>query len=118
MFLQSNEYMGKIVGFTYVRNGFEYGYPFIASIQSLLPLVEELIVVVGDSTDKTKQAIQDLKNPKIKIIDVIWDMSLRQGGVLFAQQSNIGIVKKSRNFKKGRWASLSFFTFLGRLPAH
>lgn len=81
----------KISGFTYVRNGFEYQYPFIASIESLLPIVDELIVVVGDSSDGTKKAILDLNENKIKIIDSIWDNSLRYGGELFAEQANIGI---------------------------
>lgn len=81
----------KISGFTYVRNGFEYGYPFIASIKSLLPIVDELIVVVGDSSDETRKAIEQLRETKIKIVDSVWDNSLREGGKLFAEQSNIGI---------------------------
>jgi glycosyltransferase involved in cell wall biosynthesis len=88
-----------ISGFTYVRNGFTYGYPFIQSIQSLLPLVDELIVVVGNSTDNTREAIVNLNNPKIKIIDTIWDENIRTGGKIFALQSNIGI----ENIK-GDWA--------------
>ena len=82
-----------ITGFTYVRNGFEYQYPFIESIKSLLPIVDELIVVVGDSSDRTRRAIEELGEVKIKIIDSIWDPSLRIGGKLFAEQANIGIRK-------------------------
>jgi len=89
----------KISGFTYVRNGFQYGYPFLASIQSLLPLVDELIVVVGDSTDHTKEAIEALNEPKIKIIDSIWSEELRINGKIFAEQSNIGLQHTS-----GDWA--------------
>lgn len=81
----------KISGFTYVRNGFEYQYPFIASIKSLLPIVEELIVVVGNSSDGTRKAIEELEEEKIRIVDSIWDNSLRSGGKLFAEQSNIGV---------------------------
>ena len=81
----------KISGFTYIRNGFEYAYPFIASIKSLLPIVDELIVVVGDSSDGTRKAIEQLREGKIKIVDSVWDNSLRKGGGLFAEQSNIGI---------------------------
>ncbi len=81
----------KISGFTYVRNGFEYQYPFIASIKSLLPIVDELIVVVGDSVDGTRKAIEELDDIKIRIVDSIWDNSLRSGGNLFAEQSNIGV---------------------------
>lgn len=88
-----------ISGFTYVRNGFKYGYPFLASIQSLLPVVDELVVVVGDSTDGTRAAIEQLQQEKIVIIDSVWDESLRQNGKIFAQQSNIGL-----SAIKGDWA--------------
>jgi len=83
--------MIKISGFTYVRNGFTYGYPFLASIRSLLPIVDELVVVVGDSTDGTREAIEKLDDHKLKIIDTIWDEENRGSGKIFSQQANIGI---------------------------
>jgi len=81
----------KIAGFTYVRNGFDYGVPFLESIQSVLPICDEFIVAVGDSNDGTREAIVALNDPKIKIIDTIWDMQLRVGGKVFAQQANIAL---------------------------
>lgn len=81
----------KISGFTYVRNGINYQYPFLASIQSLLPIVDEMIVVVGDSTDGTRDAILALNDEKIKIVDSIWDEDSRKNGKIFAHQSNLGI---------------------------
>ena len=83
----------KISGFTYIRNGFEYQYPFIASIKSLLPIVDELIVVVGDSSDGTRDAIEELGEVKIKIEDSVWNNLLRSEGKLFAEQANIGVRK-------------------------
>ena len=81
----------SISGFTYIRNGFKYGYPFIASIRSLLPLVDEIIVVVGDSEDGTREAVENIGDAKIRIIDSVWDETLRENGKIFAQQSNIGL---------------------------
>lgn len=81
----------KLAGFTYVRNGFDYGVPFLESIQSVLPICEAFIVAVGDSSDGTREAIEKLNSPKIKIIDTIWDMNLREGGKVFAQQANIAL---------------------------
>jgi len=81
----------KISAYGYVRNGFTYGVPFLESIQSVLPICDEFIAVVGDSTDGTREAIENLNNPKIKIIDTIWDDNLRKEGKIFAQQSNIGL---------------------------
>ncbi len=66
------------------------GYPFLQSIQSVLPIVDEFVVVVGDSTDGTREAVAAL-SPKIKIIDTVWDMKLRSGGRIFAQQANLGL---------------------------
>jgi glycosyltransferase involved in cell wall biosynthesis len=81
----------KISAYTYVRNGLKMKYPFLESIQSAIGIVDEYIVVLGDSDDGSREAILNLNNPKIKIIDVVWDMSLREGGKLFAIQSNIGL---------------------------
>lgn len=79
----------KISAFSYVRNGFQYGVPFIESIQSVLPICDEFVVAVGDSKDGTREAIENLNDPKIKIVDTIWDEKLTLGGKIFAQQSNI-----------------------------
>ncbi len=81
----------KISGFTFVRNGITFGYPFVQSIQSLLPVVDELIVVVGDSTDGTREAIGKINDKKIRIVDTVWDENLRKSGKIFAQQSNLGL---------------------------
>ena len=66
------------------------GYPFLQSIQSVLPVVDEFVLVVGDSTDGTREAVLKL-SPKIKVIDTVWDMKLRSGGKIFAQQANLGL---------------------------
>lgn len=81
----------KISGFSYVRNGFDYGVPFLEAYQSILPICDEFIVTVGEGNDGTKQAIQQLNDPKIKIIDTVWDMSLRANGKIFAQQTNLAL---------------------------
>lgn len=55
----------------------------------MLPICDEFIVVVGNSSDGTREAILALNNPKIKIIDTIWDDNLRVGGQILAQQTDI-----------------------------
>lgn len=89
----------KISGFSYVRNGFELGYPFMEAIQSILPICDEFVIAVGDSTDGTREAIAELEQQKIKIIDTKWDMKLREGGKVFAQQANIALDNTT-----GEWA--------------
>ena len=81
----------KISGFSYVRNGFDYGVPFLEAYQSILPVCDEFIVTVGEGNDGTKEAIQKLNDPKIRIIDTVWDMSLRANGKIFAQQTNMAL---------------------------
>lgn len=81
----------KISGFTFIRNGVELDYPFIESITSVLPAVDEMVIVVGDCSDGTKEKILALQNPKIRIINTVWDESLRKGGEILAQQTNIAL---------------------------
>ena len=56
----------KLSGFTYIRNGSSLHYPFIESIKSLLPIVDEYVVLVCDSTDDTKELIENINDHKIK----------------------------------------------------
>src|SRR4030095_10433610 len=81
----------KISGFTFIRNGVKLQYPFVESIHSILPVCDEMIVAVGDSADGTREAIEKLDHNKIKIIDTVWDDSLRDGGKILAQQTNIAL---------------------------
>lgn len=71
-----------VSGFTIIRNGVIYGYPFKEAILSVLPLCDEFIVNVGDSQDETLQIIKSINSEKIKIIESKWDMSLKDGLVL------------------------------------
>lgn len=81
----------KISAYTYVRNGLYYRYPFIQAIRSVLPIVDEFVVVLGDSTDGSRRAILNMHSAKVRIVDTVWDVNLREGGKLFAQQSNVGL---------------------------
>ena len=65
----------KISGFTFVRNGRKLGYPFAASIRSVLPLVDEFIVNVPCSTDDTLEVVRAIGDSKIRIIESPWDES-------------------------------------------
>lgn len=81
----------KVSGFSYIRNGFSYDYPFIESICSALAVCDEFIIAVGNSTDGTREAIEAIGSEKIRIIDTVWDENLREGGKMFAMQANIGL---------------------------
>lgn len=81
----------KISGFSFIRNGIKLGYPFMESMQSILPICDEFIIVVGNSNDGTKEMILNLKEQKIKVIDSIWDDNNRILGSELAHQTNIAL---------------------------
>ena len=78
----------RVVGFTFVRNAIRYDYPVLESINSLLPLCDEVVVAVGNSDDATLALIQRIKSPKIRIIETVWDDSLREGGRVLALETD------------------------------
>lgn len=78
----------KVSGFTIIRNGVEFEYPFIESIKSVLPLCDEMIVAVGNSTDNTLEMVEAIDSPKIRIIQTVWDDTLRVGGRVLAVETD------------------------------
>ena len=78
----------KVSGFTFIRNAVKYDYPIVESIRSILPLVDEYIVLVGKSDDHTKELIESIGSPKVKIFSSVWDDSLRQGGRVLAIETD------------------------------
>ena len=71
----------KVSGFTFIRNGVDLGYPFILSINSILPLCDEFIVVVGKSHDDTLERVKAIGSEKIKIIETTWNDTLHIKGI-------------------------------------
>jgi hypothetical protein len=78
----------KISGFTVIRNGILMGYPVLQSIKSILPMVDEFIVGVGQSEDRTKDQILSLQDPKIRIFDSHWDTAKTKGGLILSEKTN------------------------------
>ncbi|GAC1394933.1 MAG: hypothetical protein NVSMB63_14160 [Sediminibacterium sp.] len=78
----------KISGFTIIRNALINDYPIVEAIRSILPLVDEMIVLVGDSSDATPSLMESISDPKIKIHHSVWDSSLRSGGSVLAVETN------------------------------
>ncbi len=90
----------KISGFTIVRNGSSFDYPYIESIRSLLPIVDELIVNVGTGTDDTLKHIikltQDTGGEKINFFESHWpldDPEKKKGGLILSEQTNLALQK-------------------------
>jgi hypothetical protein len=85
----------KISGFTFLRNGQKLGYPFIESIRSILPLVDEFVIALGPCEDDTEKMLREISDPKIKIIPTQWNERIRNDysikGFVYGQQKSIAL---------------------------
>lgn len=83
----------KISGFSFVKNGLKLYYPVIESILSILPICDEFIIAVGkgDEDDQTRQAIAAIGDPRIRIIDTVWDEKWFKGGMIHSIQTDIAM---------------------------
>ncbi len=88
----------KICGFSFVRNAVKYDYPIVESITSILPIVDEFIISVGNCDDGTLQLIQSIGSPKIKIVPSVWDDSLKEGGRVLAIETDKALAHVSAEY--------------------
>lgn len=77
-----------ITGFTFIRNAVRFDYPIVEAITSILSLCDDFVVAVGYSEDDTLALIKSIDSPKIKIIETVWDESLRDGGRVLAVETD------------------------------
>jgi hypothetical protein len=81
----------KVTGFTFIRNAIVNDYPVSEAIRSVLPLCDEFVVALGNSSDETAALVKSIAPDKIRIIDTVWDDNLREGGQVFAQETDKAI---------------------------
>ena len=77
----------KVCGFSFVRNGVKFDYPFEEAIRSILPICDEVIVAVGNSEDDTLARVKAI-DPKVRVVETVWDETLREGGKVLASETN------------------------------
>lgn len=79
----------KISGFTIIKNAIQNDYPIIEAITSILPVVDEMVVAIGNSTDRTEDLIRNIGSEKIRIVHSVWDVSQNnKGGTILAVETN------------------------------
>ncbi len=90
----------KISGFSMVRNAGKLYYPIKQVVLSILPLVDEFVVALGDCDrdDNSRDAILSIGSDKIRIIDTVWDIIKYPRGTEHAHQTDI-----ARDHCKGDW---------------
>jgi glycosyltransferase involved in cell wall biosynthesis len=77
----------------------KYDYPVVEAIRSVLPVCDEFIVNVGRCDDGTLELIRSIGDPKVTILESVWDEFLRRDGLIYSQQTNIALAQC-----KGDWA--------------
>lgn len=78
----------KVTGFSFIRNGIKLDYPIVEAIQSILPICDDFVVAVGNSEDDTLNLIKSIDPQKIRVIETVWDDSLRENGAVLAVETN------------------------------
>lgn len=78
----------RVAGFTFVRNALLYDYPVLEAIRSILPVCDYFVVAVGRSEDATLDLVYSLNDPRLHIIETVWDETLRTGGRVLAEETN------------------------------
>ena len=89
----------KISAFTIVRNATILEYPVVESILSILPIVDEYVVLVGKSDDDTLDLIKGIDSDKIRIVENEWRDDLKKDGLFFSHLTNLAMEKCT-----GDWA--------------
>ncbi len=66
----------RVAGFSIVRDATRLDFPFEAAVASVLPAVDEFVLVVGHSSDDTLARARAIGDPRLRIIESEWDFSL------------------------------------------
>ncbi len=90
----------KISGFSFARNATKLYYPMKQAVQSILPIVDEFVIALGkgDDDDATREELLSINDPKVKIIDTIWDPKYMKRGAIHALETDV-----AKNHCSGDW---------------
>lgn len=83
----------KISGFSFARNADTLYYPVAESVRSILPICDEFVIAVGKGADgdRTRDRIEAIGDPKIRIIDTVWEAFDEHSGHIFSRQTDIAL---------------------------
>jgi len=81
----------RVCGFSIAYNAVQLGYPIEASLRSMLPLVDEIVLNIGEGDDVTWDLVQSMREPKIRPLRSFWDPNMRFGGEVLAKQTNLAL---------------------------
>ena len=88
----------RVSGFFIIRNGEQFDYPYLESLRSLLPLVDEVHVNVGIGDDQTLERLKGFAakegHGKVHLFESHWpldDPEKRRGGKILSDQTNLAL---------------------------
>jgi hypothetical protein len=85
-------------GFSLLRNGLKYDYPFRESLGGLRTLCDSVVLAIGASEDGTGSAVAGLG---LHLVSTVWDEAKRQGGVILSEQTNVALSELRRRVTRG-----------------
>src|SRR4051794_29225099 len=95
----------KVSGFTLIRNGTQFDYPYLESFRSLLPLVDELVINVGIGTDDTLEQVKKFSQTegqgKASYFESRWpleDPEKKKNGLILSEQTNLALDRCSHDW--------------------
>jgi glycosyltransferase involved in cell wall biosynthesis len=90
----------RVSGFTLVRHGSQFDYPYLESLRSMLPLVDELVINVGFGEDDTLEKIQEFAHKegqgKVQVFGSDWGLDQpekKRAGLILSEQTNLALEK-------------------------
>jgi len=81
----------KLSGFSMVKNAESLYFPIKQAIESVLPIVDEFVLALGDNNtdDQTEEIIASIKSPKLRVVRTVWDLKKYPNGTENAHQTDI-----------------------------
>jgi len=81
----------RVSGFTFARDAVRLGYPLVPAIRSILPLVDEMVVNVGVSSDATLELVRGIGDPRLVVLETAWDEGSLERGRVLAEQTDVAL---------------------------
>jgi glycosyltransferase involved in cell wall biosynthesis len=89
--MEDNTRRPLLSGVTFVRNAVEFDYPVTEAVRSILPIVDEYVLLVCESEDDTVALARSIADPKVRVYESDWDETLRSGGSILAAKTDQAI---------------------------
>lgn len=80
-----------VSGCTIIRSSIGFDYPLEESIRSLLPLVEEVVVVAHRGDALARETVRALDDSRVTIVETDWDDGPSGEGRVLARQTNVAL---------------------------